>query len=55
MATHRRRNNALPAPLREYIHDLATRADPAGEVREVALVRMTIAALEARIQELESE
>lgn len=46
--------NPLPAPLRNYIHDLETRADPAGEVQELALARMTITALEARIRELES-
>jgi hypothetical protein len=46
--------NVLPALLRDYIHDLETRADPAGEVQELALARMTIAALEARIRELES-
>lgn len=29
--------NALPGPLRKYIHDLETRADLAGEVAEIAL------------------
>lgn len=46
--------NSLPAPLRTYIHDLETRADPAGEVQELALARMTIVALQRRIRELES-
>jgi hypothetical protein len=45
--------NRLPERLRSYIHELETRADPAGEVQELALARMTIAALERRIQELQ--
>jgi len=28
--------NGLPMPLREYIHDLATRANPAGDVAAIA-------------------
>jgi len=31
--------NALPEPLRGYIHDLATRCDPAGEIAELALTK----------------
>jgi hypothetical protein len=31
--------NALPEPLRSYIHDLEARADPAGEVRDLVLIR----------------
>jgi len=31
--------NALPGPLRKYIHDLATRADPTGDVAEIAMLR----------------
>ena len=31
--------NALPEPLRKYITDLETRADPAGEVRELTIAR----------------
>jgi hypothetical protein len=46
--------NALPGPLRRYIHDLETRADPAGDVAQIAILRETVAALEARIRELES-
>jgi hypothetical protein len=45
--------NRLPAPLQTYIHDLATRADPAGDVQDLALARMTIAALQQHIRELE--
>ena len=45
--------NALPEPLRKYIHDLATRADPAGDVAEIALLKENNRALWARIRELE--
>jgi len=31
--------NALPGPLRQHIHDLETRCDPAGEVAELRLMR----------------
>ena len=47
--------NALPGPLRRYIHDLATRADPAGDVAEIALLKENNAALWARIRELERD
>jgi endogenous inhibitor of DNA gyrase (YacG/DUF329 family) len=47
--------NALPGPLRRYIHDLETRADPAGDVAEIALLKENNAALWARIRELESQ
>jgi hypothetical protein len=40
--------NRIPAPLQTYIHDLETRADPAGHVQDLALARMTIAALQQR-------
>lgn len=46
--------NALPQPVRSYVHDLATNADPAGMVAENALLRDTVAALEARLRETES-
>jgi hypothetical protein len=46
--------NALPGPLRRYIHDLETRADPAGDVAEIALLKENNAALWARVRELES-
>lgn len=39
--------NALPEPIRRYIHDLSTRCDPAGEVRELTIARDTIRSLEA--------
>ena len=31
--------NALPGPLRKYVHDLETRADPAGDVAETAMLK----------------
>jgi len=46
--------NALPQPIRSYIHDLVANVDPAGIVAENALLRDTVAALEARLRELES-
>jgi hypothetical protein len=47
--------NALPGPLRRYVHDLETRADPAGDVAEIALLKENNAALWARIRELEAQ
>jgi len=47
--------NALPGPLRRYIHDLETRADPAGDVAEIAMLKENNAALWRRVQELESQ
>ena len=38
--------NALPAPLRQYIHDLETRCDHTGEVAALALAKENIKALE---------
>jgi hypothetical protein len=46
--------NALPQPVRKYVHDLSTNADPAGMVAENALLRDTVAALELRLRELEA-
>lgn len=37
--------NALPEPIRAYIHDLETRADPAGDVRARILAEDTVRAL----------
>jgi hypothetical protein len=42
--------NALPQPVRNYIHDLETNVDPAGIVAQNALLRDTVAALEGRIR-----
>lgn len=43
--------NALPAPIRAYIHDLETRCDPAGELRELVIARDTIQALQRQLEE----
>ena len=40
--------NALPGPLRQYIHDLETRCDPAGEVAGLTLTRDQNQMLQAR-------
>ena len=47
--------NALPLPLRQYIHDLHTRADPSGDVAERAIARDTCRALSLRVEELERQ
>ena len=39
--------NALPQGVRKYIHDIETRCDQAHEVRELAIAKDTIRALEA--------
>src|SRR3954462_12837977 len=39
--------NALPQPVRSYIHDLETNVDPAGMVAENVILRDTVAAMEA--------
>jgi hypothetical protein len=39
--------NALPEPLRRYIHDMVSNADPAGTVREVTILRDQVQALSA--------
>lgn len=43
--------NALPRPLRKYIHDLHTNCDPAGMVRENVLLRERVAQLERMLEE----
>jgi hypothetical protein len=45
--------NAVPQPVRKYVHDLMTNADPAGMVAENTLLRDTVAVLEVPIRELE--
>ena len=37
--------NALPEPLRRYIHDLETRCDPGGDVQTMAALRENVAGL----------
>ena len=47
--------NALPEPLRRYIHDLETNCDPAGEVAAITLIRDQNKQLQARIEAVEAE
>jgi hypothetical protein len=44
--------NALPEPLRRFIHDIETRADPAGDVRDLHVARENAAALAVRVATL---
>jgi hypothetical protein len=46
--------NSLPEKLRRHIHDLATRSDPAGDIRTIASVTEQRDALALRVRELES-
>ena len=46
--------NALPDPIRRYIHDLETNADPAGMVQENIILKETCKALEIKLSEAES-
>lgn len=47
--------NGLPPWLRQYIHDLATRCDPAGDVRDLFMARQANEALQRKIQRLEEK
>lgn len=47
--------NALPEPLRRYVHDLETRCDPAGDVQTMAQLRDEKYALTKLVEELETE
>lgn len=47
--------NALPEPVRRYIHDLETRCDPAGEVRAIAVLRQNVQALDLPLDQIEIE
>ncbi|MGH9821655.1 MAG: hypothetical protein ACREDR_00130 [Blastocatellia bacterium] len=44
--------NALPDPLRKYVRELETQLDPAGILRENAILRAHLKALNAKIAEL---
>lgn len=44
--------NALPEPIRNYIHSLETNTDPAGMVRENAILRHDNAEFESRLAEV---
>jgi len=45
--------NALPEPIRRYVHGLEARCDPAGDVRTIAVQRDNIDALVARLRAAE--
>jgi hypothetical protein len=45
--------NALPERVRSFIHDLETRADPAGDVRRAHIAEENVAALTAKLAEIE--
>lgn len=47
--------NGLPDQVRGYIHDLATRCDPSGDVQRLALAEDTARALHAENEEMRSE
>jgi hypothetical protein len=47
--------NALPNPIRRYIHDLESNADPSGTIREAICQRENAMALAFRVKELEAE
>ena len=40
--------NALPEPIRKYIHDIETNADPAGMVAQNQFLRMQVDQLQKR-------
>lgn len=44
--------NNLPDGLREYVHDLQTRCDPAGEVAQLIIAKDTIRQIEKEIGDL---
>jgi hypothetical protein len=46
---------ALPKPLKKYIHDLATRADPAGDVAAIACLRKNVQGLTVTIDSARKE
>ena len=45
--------NGLPEPIRKFIHDIETNADPAQTMRENTILKDTVAALAKRVEELE--
>lgn len=47
--------NALPEPVRKYIHDVETRCDPAGYVAELALLRDQNENLQALLDNTKTE
>jgi hypothetical protein len=47
--------NALPMPLRLYIHDLQTSCDPAGTIRENVLLKDENYAMRLKLAELRGD
>ena len=47
--------NALPLPLRNYIHWLETRCDPTGDLQRIASLTEQRDALVVKVRELEAE
>jgi len=47
--------NALPRPLRVYIHDLETKCDPSGDIQSIASLTDQRDGLVARVKELEAK
>lgn len=47
--------NSLPKEVRDYIHALATRCDPAGELAELRLMQEAVKAQEILIAELRAQ
>lgn len=47
--------NALPVPLRLYIHDLQTSCDPAGTIRENVLLKDENYAMRLKLAEVTGE
>jgi len=47
--------NALPTPLRKYIHNLETNVDPACMVAENALIKDLCRQLDAKIAQLKEQ
>ena len=43
--------NSAPEPLRSYIRDLATRADPAGDLLRIQELQETVMILEAALRD----
>jgi hypothetical protein len=46
--------NSLPQWLRDYIHDLASRSDPAGDIKTIHELRENVRVLEAKIVDLKN-
>lgn len=47
--------NALPDPIRHYIHQLETRTDPAGDVRRIAELKDQVEALQVLLVAAKAE